>query len=183
MNSKFIKSFTNHIKREGFLIGECYYYAFSNGNRAKLWCSNTGVNAEILHVKHGKIDSVFFPFSEYFEKVQCSQGAPFWTQHISGEKWQYEGNYNHVLPKQSDYKSIANAIETYFILFEGEEVPIWHDLTQNNGDYPEVYTDVLVMDEREHYFVACCGPDYEWTISNGENTLYLLDNITKWRTL
>lgn len=122
MASKIIQKFVEHIAREFHVIGKCVYYAFSNGNRGKIWCSECGVHAEIIHIKNGKVDAAYFPFSDYFEPVQCSQGAPYWTQNLdSNNKWRYEDVYPHVLPKESDYRNLAIAIDNYFNLFEFEK--------------------------------------------------------------
>lgn len=115
---KFAKKVTMSIPRTQTIAGNCIYYALANGNRAKVYCYSMGVTVEVINHKEGKVDSVNFPFSNYFEAVQCSPGAPKWYQHIDGGKWRFEGTYSHVLPKKTDYRRLADAIDNYIMMFE-----------------------------------------------------------------
>lgn len=118
MESKFIRKIISYVKREAKIVGSVAYYKLPNGNCAKAWCETTGVYMEIINNLDGKIDGCFLPFKEYFQPVQCSAGAPKWTQHIDGNHWYFEKMYKHVLPKDSDYLSLAQGMETYMQLFE-----------------------------------------------------------------
>ena len=118
-NIKFILKITDYIKGDREVIGNCVYYNLDNGNKIKLWCYDYGVEANVINKTRGKIDSIIFPFANYFEPVQCSPRAPKWTQHItSNGKWYFEDEYVHVLPKDSDYNNLADAIETYIEMYE-----------------------------------------------------------------
>lgn len=116
-NVKFIKEITSYLVQERTIIGNCVYYNLANGNKVKLWCYDYGVSAEVINKKDGKIDSVDFPFANYFAPTQCSANAPKWTQHIDGNKWYFENTYQHVLPKYSDYMRLAEALETYILMY------------------------------------------------------------------
>lgn len=118
MDSKFIKKIASYLNRTGILTGKTIYYKLQNGNRAKAWCEEYGVKMEIINQKEGKVDGTYFPFSEYFEPTQCGPRDIKWTQHIDGNHWYFENVYKHVLPKDSDYQRLADAIETYIQLFE-----------------------------------------------------------------
>lgn len=118
MESKFIRKIISYVKREAKIVGSVAYYKLPNGNCAKAWCESDGVCMEIINKFDGKIDGCFLSFREYFQPVQCSAGAPKWTQHIDGNHWYFEEMYKHVLPKDSDYLSLAQGMETYMQLFE-----------------------------------------------------------------
>lgn len=115
---KFIRQITDHIKgMERQIYGNCAYYALEkDGNRAKLYCESGGVQAAIISKTAGPVDSVFFPFANYFDKVSCSKGAPEWYQHIDGNRWYFE-EYPHVLPKDKDYDRLAAGLQQYMQLF------------------------------------------------------------------
>ena len=89
-----------------------------NGNKVKLWCYQYGVEAEVINKTKGKVDSVVFPFKNYFAPTQCSPGAPLWTQYIEYGHWYFEETYKHVLPKKKDYENLADAIQTYIEMYE-----------------------------------------------------------------
>lgn len=121
-NIKFIKEITDYVADDKAIIsktiiGNCVYYNLANGNKVKLWCYDYGVSAEVINKKDGKIDSIDFPFANYFAPTQCSANAPKWTQHIDGNKWYFENTYQHVLPKYSDYMRLAEALETYILMY------------------------------------------------------------------
>lgn len=116
-NIKFIKKITDYVEKDRTIIGNCVYYNLENGNKVKLWCYEQGVGAEVINKIDGKIDSVDFPFTNYFEPTQCSIGAPKWTQHIDGNEWYFERVYKHVLPKESDYMNLATALELYMTMY------------------------------------------------------------------
>lgn len=116
-NIKFIKKITDYIQKDRTIIGNCVYYNFANGNKAKFWCYEFGVRAEVINKIDGKVDSVEFPFMNYFEPTQCSHGAPKWTQHIHQGKWYFEDTYSHVLPKAKDYMKLAQALNTYIEMY------------------------------------------------------------------
>ena len=56
----------------------------------------------------------------------------------------------------------------------------WHYLTDDCDSYPEVFEYVLVEDDIGDKNVACCYPDYDWYISNGEDSLKLVREVIKW---
>lgn len=56
----------------------------------------------------------------------------------------------------------------------------WHYLTDDGDSYPEVFQYVLVEEEYGDINVACCDPDYDWYISNGEDGLKLIGKVVKW---
>lgn len=117
-NIKFIRQITDYVKGQRTTIGNCIYYNFTNGNKVKLWCCEYGVRAEVINKMDGKIDSVDFPFANYFEPTQCSEGAPKWTQHISHGKWYFSEAYTHVLPKEKDYMNLARALREYLEMYK-----------------------------------------------------------------
>lgn len=117
-NIRFIERITDEIKRTRVIAGNCVYYELQHDNRAKAYCNEYGVWVEIINIAHGLIDKVHLPFSNYFEPVRCSKDAPEWTQCIENDgRWRFERMYSHVLPKPSDYKQIAFAMENYMELF------------------------------------------------------------------
>ena len=116
-NIKFIKRITDDISMGRTIIGNCIYYDLANGNIAKIWCEELGVEINIINSTHGKVDNVYLPFANYFEAVQCSSNSPKWHQHIDKGHWYFEESYKHVLPKNSDYMRLAKAIETYINMF------------------------------------------------------------------
>lgn len=117
-NIKFIKQITDYVRGNRIIIGNCVYYNFANGNKTKLWCYEYGVHAEVINKIDGKIDSVDFPFANYFKPTQCSACAPQWTQHIDGGKWYFSHVYSHVLPKESDYARLAEALNMYMEMYQ-----------------------------------------------------------------
>ena len=117
-NIKFIKKITEHINRRPNIIGDCIYFELKNRNKARTWCESDGVYIKIVNNKEGEIDRVFLPFMNYFKPTQCSPGAPTWYQHIDRNHWYFEGSYSHVLPKESDYVRLADAMENYIKIFE-----------------------------------------------------------------
>lgn len=117
-NIKFIKKITDYIDRNRTIIGNCVYYNLENGNKIKLWCYDLGVEANVINKIDGKIDTVRFPFSNYFAPTQCSPGASKWTQHIDNGHWCFENIYTHVLPKDNDYISLAEALSVYIEMYE-----------------------------------------------------------------
>lgn len=117
-NVKFINRITDEISREKVVIGNYIYYVLGNGNRVKAYCEEQGVRMEVINRKEGKVDSVWLPFSSYFKPTQCSVGAPMWYQHIDHGHWYFSQTYTHVLPKASDYKNLAAAMETYIRMFD-----------------------------------------------------------------
>lgn len=116
-NVKFIKKITDYVMQDRTVIGNCVYYNLANGNKVKLWCYEYGVMAEVINKVQGKVDAIDFPFANYFKPTQCSQNAPKWTQHIDGDKWYFESAYTHVLPKESDYTCLAEALELYIKMY------------------------------------------------------------------
>lgn len=119
-NIKFIQKITDYVTGIGIrtIIGNCVYYNFANGNKIKLWCYELGVHAEVINKMDGKIDSVDFPFANYFAPTQCSAGAHKWTQHIDRGRWYFSQTYTHVLPKDSDYTRLAEALSMYMKMYK-----------------------------------------------------------------
>ena len=117
-NIKFIRTITDYVKGQRTTIGNCVYYNFINGNKVKLWCYEYGVRAEVINKIEGKVDSVDFPFANYFEPTQCSEGAPKWTQYIDNGKWYFSEKYTHVLPKEKDYMNLARALREYIEMYK-----------------------------------------------------------------
>lgn len=118
-NIRFIKRITDEIQRERKIIGDCVYYTLNNKNRVKAYCLSTGVNLEIINANNGVIDSVHLPFSQYFHPVQCSPRDRLFHQSIClNNEWMFESQYEHVLPKDEDYKTIAVAMEDYIAMFD-----------------------------------------------------------------
>ena len=116
-NIKFIKKITDYVSQDRIIVGDCVYYNLANGNRVKLWCYEYGVRAEVINKTDGKIDSLDLPFANYFKPTQCSPNAPKWTQHIDKGQWYFENAYTHVLPKESDYMRLAEALEQYITMY------------------------------------------------------------------
>lgn len=56
----------------------------------------------------------------------------------------------------------------------------WNYLTDDEESYPEVFEYVLIEDEVGEKNVACCYPDYDWYISDGENSLKIIGEVIKW---
>ena len=63
------------------------------------------------------------------------------------------------------------------------QIEEWHILTDDEESYPDCFEYVLVEDDIGDRNVACCYPDYDWHISNGENSLKLIGEVIKWRRL
>lgn len=116
-NIKFIKKITDYVRKDRIIVGNCVYYNLANGNKVKLWCYERGVRAEVINKIDGKVDSIDFPFANYFEPTQCTINAPKWTQRIDGNEWYFERVYDHVLPKESDYMNLAEALESYITMY------------------------------------------------------------------
>ena len=64
-----------------------------------------------------------------------------------------------------------------------KQIEEWHILTDDEESYPDCFEYVLVEDDIGDRNVACCYPDYDWHISNGENSLKLIGEVIKWRRL
>lgn len=118
MNVRFIERITEDLCRQRIIVGNCVYYYLNNDNRVKAYCEETGVIIKVINKTGGPVDCIFLPFENYFQPTRCSQGAPKWYQHIDGNHWYYEDMYKHVLPKDSDYKNLATAMENYIKIFE-----------------------------------------------------------------
>lgn len=97
-------------------------------------------------------------------------------------------------PGREDVKAalddIVNVINRCKVLIEFiEEVEEylpenkWKILTDDECSYPECFEFVFVQDEHGNRYVASCDSNYEWMITNGEDSLPLLSNIIKWRKL
>lgn len=56
----------------------------------------------------------------------------------------------------------------------------WHILTDDEESYPKPFEYVLVEDEYGDKNVACCYPDYDWHISNCEDSIKLIGKVIKW---
>ena len=117
-NIKFINCITGYVHKDKIVIGDCVYYVLGNGNRVKAYCDEFGVRMEVINRKEGKVDAAYLPFKNYFQPTQCSPGAPTWYQHIEYGKWYFSDQYTHVLPKASDYRNLASAMETYMQMFD-----------------------------------------------------------------
>lgn len=84
--------------------------------------------------------------------------------------------------EQSYKVGVDNIIEIVNKLAE-EYNKGWILLTDDEESYPTPFEYVLVEDEFGDKNVACCYPDYDWHISNGENSLKLNGNVVKWKKL
>ena len=117
-NIKFIKAITDYMDRERTIIGNHIYYKLSNGNKIKVWCDYNGVHMQIINSTTGSIDATYLPFENYFAPVQCHEGTQLWYQHIEIDRWFFEMQYPHLVPKSSDYIKLTEAMENYIRLFE-----------------------------------------------------------------
>lgn len=115
---KFIKKITDYVREGRTIIGNCAYYNLENGNKVKFWCDTYGVRAEVINKINGKVDCVDFPFANYFAPTQCGPNDKKWTQHIDYGKWRFEDMYKHVLPKESDYIRLAEALSVYIEMYK-----------------------------------------------------------------
>lgn len=77
------------------------------------------------------------------------------------------------------FEDMKMAIEALKKQIEDE----WIILTDDEESYPDCFEYVLVEDGIGDRNVACCYPDYDWYISNGENSLKLIGEVIKWRRL
>ena len=77
------------------------------------------------------------------------------------------------------FEDMEMAIEALKKQIEDE----WIILTDDEESYPDCFEYVLVEDDVGDRNVACCYPDYDWYISNGENSLKLIGEVIKWRRL
>lgn len=77
------------------------------------------------------------------------------------------------------FEDMEMAIEALKKQIENE----WIILTDDEESYPDCFEYVLVEDDVGDRNVACCYPDYDWYISNGENSLKLIGEVIKWRRL
>ena len=120
-NVKFIKQITDYIEFERAILGNCVYYNSANGNKVKLWCEERSVEVKVINMFNGCIDTNSFPFANYFKPTRCSANAPSWTQRIDNGKWYFSDTYSHVLPTESDYRSIADALSTFIEMYCSEK--------------------------------------------------------------
>lgn len=80
---------------------------------------------------------------------------------------------------------VADGIKQAYIqgaddCFEYLKTKAWHVLTDDEDSYPKPFEYVLIEDDCGDKNVACCYPDYDWYISNGENSLKLIGEVVKW---
>ncbi len=87
--------------------------------------------------------------------------------------------YRMMAESAPKYEEIYKRLAEY----EDAEEKAWTLLTDDEESYPECFEYVLVEDDIGDKNVACCHPDYEWFISNGEDSLKLIGNVIKWRNL
>lgn len=121
-NIRFVKEMMTYVDGvKQVVVGNCIYMQIGKYNRIKAHCESHSVILEVINIHSGKVDGVELPFSAYFEPVRCSASAPLWTQHIDRGKWNFEGQYAHILPKDADYLRIGAAITAYINLFRDEE--------------------------------------------------------------
>lgn len=124
-NIKFIREIMRHgPNKSGKEVGNCLYYELPNGNRAKVFSEGVGIYGEshgvtvkIINNKEGTVDVCYFPFENYFRKVRCSPGAPWWTPHIEKGRWRFSQMYDHVVPKSDDFERLAVAVCEYMGMF------------------------------------------------------------------
>ena len=124
-NIEFIREIMKHgTNSDGMEFGNFIVYPLHSGNRAKVYVDGGGIYGEshgimvdIISTKVGNIDSVYFPFKNYFNPVKCSENSPLWYPHIDNGEWYSSRQYSHVLPKIEDYKRIATAVCEYMNLF------------------------------------------------------------------
>ena len=122
---KFIRDIMAHgANKSGKPIGNCMVYKLNNGNVAKayvdgggIYRESHGVKVEIINKTDGKVDTMYFPFRNYFAPTQCSANSPRWYQHIVDGRWYFSQMYTHVLLTARDYKAIADAVCEYIELF------------------------------------------------------------------
>lgn len=118
-NIQFIRAICAHLPRLGNIVGDYIYFPLDNGNRVKAFCENdVGVKLEVINIRNGMNDSVYLPFSNYFQPVCCCPGADSWYQRIDRDKWYFETTYPHLVPKESDYVRLACAIELFISMWE-----------------------------------------------------------------
>ena len=110
----------NTVWRE---VGNALYFAFPNGNIAKVYACGGGIYGEthgitvdIVNKTEGTVDKAYFPFKNYFAPVKCSKNAPLWYQHLVRGEWYFK-QYAHVLPTEADFERIADAVCDYIELF------------------------------------------------------------------
>ena len=103
------------------LVSRNLYVKFPNtGKRFKIYLddfSNRYLNIDgfmciAINKDEGVIDKCGFRFCDYFDKVACSPNSPKWIPYIDGNDW-HSSRDLHCLPKESDFKRIAEAIDEY----------------------------------------------------------------------
>lgn len=106
------------------LVGRNLYVKFPNtGKRFKIYLDDfarisgniDGFMCIAINKDDGVIDKCGFRFCDYFDKVSCSPTDPKWTPHIKNNSWHFS-RYSHCLPKESDFKRIAEAINEYIAI-------------------------------------------------------------------
>lgn len=106
------------------LVGRNLYVKFPNtGKRFKIYLEDfsnryhniDGFMCVVINKDDGVVDKCGFMFCDYFDKVACSPNSPKWIPHIEGNDW-YFSRYSHCLPKESDFKRIAEAIDEYIAI-------------------------------------------------------------------
>ena len=106
------------------LVGRNLYVKFPNTEKRfkiyltdfrRVFGNTDGFMCVVINKNDGEVDRCGFRFDDYFDKVACSTNAPKWTPHIDGNDW-YFSHYPHCLPKESDFKRIAEAINEYIAI-------------------------------------------------------------------
>lgn len=120
-NIRFIRALMTYVDGEKQEIGNCIYTQIGKSNRIKAFCSPASVILRVVNIQSGEIDGIELPFINYFEKVRCCTNAPLWTQHIDRGMWNFENQYPHLVPRDTDYLRIGAAITAYINLFKDEE--------------------------------------------------------------
>lgn len=118
-NIKFIRSIARYCDNDKIEIGNCIYFDLDNGwrSKAKAFCTQHGVQMEIISPTIGKIDVVELPFANYMDKRKLSPSAPEWYTYIDNGHWYWTQQYPNLAPTDTELMRIAAAMNAYMRLF------------------------------------------------------------------
>lgn len=80
------------------------------------------------------------------------------------------------LSEIQQYRAIGTVKECQ----KSRERQTWNIITEDVDSYPECFKNVLVEDEYGDKNIAYCDTEFDWFISNCENSIKLIGEVVKW---